>query len=205
MSADHRTAVATAYRLLHDRVEGVYGLRTSRWRRCAGSRVGLVKDGGGMTAENNISLIAITVSLLSVLIAACSLREAKTARAETTEYKLLNRKTELSVLLSDVHLKATEVRILALDCLDKIMDKNLVENNEGHTACLTLDSVNYAEALHKAIDALKLELNQVVKIDVIWLEKLHAEYGGYLRELDKQKMILGRVDKWAKEKSEPSV
>jgi hypothetical protein len=155
-----------------------------------------------MTTENGI---AITVSLLSALIAAWSLRESKIARAENSLHKLLNRKIELSVLLSDVQLKATEIRMLALDCLGKMMDKQLIEDRTQSSFTTALDSVNHIEELKSGIDILKLEIDESVTIGVVRLEQLHAEYAGHLRELEKQKLMLGRVERWAEESPEPSV
>lgn len=156
-----------------------------------------------MNAEA-ISLLAIAVSLLSALIAKSSLSEAKEARTENTNYKLLNRKTELSLLLSDVRLKGTEVRFLALDCLDVVVEKGLPRTDDGGRQFnLILESLNSIETLRKEIEALKTNLDHDSQPDPVELELLFTRFGGEIRELENQNVILKRIHQWAKEVTGP--
>src|ERR1039457_707532 len=152
-----------------------------------------------MNAEK-ISLFSIVVSLLSALIAAWSLREAREARAENAYYRLLNRKTELLILLSDVLLKATEVRFLAFDCLDIIMEKDLPKTDDGaRYSILILERLDSTEALKKEVEVKKNELDQDLRLEPLELEKFFARFGGEIRELENQNVVLNRIHHWAKE------
>lgn len=165
----------------------------------------VAKKEDNMNAEK-ISLFSIVVSLLSALFAARSLREAKEARAGNAYYRLLNRKTELLILLSDVLLKATEVRFLAFDCLDIITEKNLPKTDDGARQFnLILDRLNSTESIKKEIEVKKKELNQDSRLKPAELEGLFVQFGGEIRELENQNVVLKRIHKWAKESAGPSV
>lgn len=158
-----------------------------------------------MTAES-ISQLALLTSLVSALIAAWSLRDSKEARAENRKFRLLNRKTELLILLSDVQLKATETRFLAFDCLDVAMSKDLFKSDEGAPKFdAILEGINITEAIKKEIDTKKAELDNTNVVEAGILERLFAEYSGKIREMENQAIVLKRIDEWARGASPPSV
>ena len=82
-----------------------------------------------MTAEQ-ISLLAISVALLSALVAAWSLREAKEARVENRTIKINFRKTDLLASLTDTTNKGYQLLYEIHECFENIAEKS-IKNNEG--------------------------------------------------------------------------
>lgn len=155
---------------------------------------------------NDISLLAVAVSLLSVLFAERSLREAKEARSEIRKHKRLNRMTELSALLSDVLVIALQLRYLATECFSLANDKDLASRDDVAPRLKTLtDKTSAVNATIGKIKELKQKLNSDLTIDLQQIEEMFSAFYEKMKLLENDLETCRRDHEWLKGLPAPSV
>ena len=158
-----------------------------------------------MTA-NDISLLSVAVSLLSALFAAWSVRETIDARKEATTHKYINRKTELSVLLSDVMIKGLQLRHLTIECLNLAKDKDIANKNDGMLRIDTvMANIDDVDSMTKEIKQLKENLLNEQPDDLQGLELLFSQFYEKMKYWENEVDLCKRVHERLKALPAPSV
>ena len=153
-------------------------------------------------AANDISL----VSLLSVLFAAWSVREAIAARKEARKHKYISRKTELSILLSDVMIKGLQLRHLAIECFSLANDKDIAHQNDVALQLgPVMANIDDVDSMTKEIKQLKESLSNEQSVDLQWLEVLFSQFYEKMKNWENEVDLCKRVHEWLKGFPAPSV